>query len=68
MSACVKTSLHHHFSQQTPVMSTTGREKIYKTKIFGTLNNMQQTEYCLVIAATIRYNIGLIHGANVSDK
>lgn len=28
---------------------------------------MQQMEYRLVIAATIRYNIGLIHGANASD-
>jgi len=48
-------------------MSTTGREKKYKTKIFGTLNNIQQMEYRLVIAATIRYNIGLIHKANASD-
>lgn len=29
---------------------------------------MQQTEYRRVIADTIRYNIGLIHGANASDK
>lgn len=56
-------------SASGPVMSTTGREKKnkYKTKIFRTLNNMQQTEYCQVIASTIRYNIGLIHGANASD-
>lgn len=54
-------------SASGPVMSTTGREKKYETKIFRTLNNMQQTEYRQVIASTIRYNIGLIHRANASD-